>query len=37
MAHACGNMNSQFSKLAHNNKDMLWQAICLDEVPKLGT
>jgi len=26
MAHICDNINSQFSKLAHYNKDILWQA-----------
>ena len=37
MAHICGNINSQFSKLAHYNKDILWQASFLDKVPKIGT
>jgi len=37
MAHICGNINSPFSKLAHNNKGILWQASFLDKVPKIGT
>jgi len=37
MAHTCGNINSQFSKLAHCNKGILWQASFLDKVPKIGT
>jgi len=37
MAHICGNINSPFSKLAHNNKGILCQAIFLDKVPKIGT
>jgi len=32
-----GNINSQFSKLAHYNKGILWQVSILDKVPKLGT
>jgi len=37
MAYTCGNINSQFSKLAHSNKEMLWQARFLDKVPQIGT
>jgi len=37
MAHICGKINSQCSKLAHNNKGILWQARFLDKVPKIGT
>jgi len=37
MAHICGNINSQFSKLAHYNKGIPWQASFLDKVPKTGT
>jgi len=37
LAHICGNINSQFSKLAHYKKDILWQASFLDKVPKIGT
>jgi len=37
MAHICGNINSPFSKLAHNNQGILWQASFLDKVPKIGT
>jgi len=37
MAHICGNINSQFSKSAHNNKGILWQASFSDKVPKIGT
>jgi len=37
MAYTCGNINSQFSKLAHNNKDVLWQTSFLDKAPKIGT
>jgi len=37
MAHICGNINSPFSKLAHSNKGILWQASFLDKVPQIGT
>ena len=37
MAHICGNINSQCSKLAHNNNNILWQASFLHKVPKIGT
>jgi len=37
LAHICGNINDQFSKLAHYNKGILWQASYLDKVPKIGT
>jgi len=36
LAHICGNINSQFSKLAHYNKGIRWQGF-LDKVPKIGT
>ena len=36
MAHICGKINSQFSKLAHYNKGILWQASVLDKVSKIG-
>jgi len=34
MAHICRNIESKFSKRAHDIKDMLWQANIKQKVPK---
>jgi len=36
MAHICRNINSKFSKRAHDIKDILWQANSNQKVPKTG-
>ena len=36
MAHICRNINSKFSELVHDIKDILWQAN-FKQVPNTGT